>query len=183
MLSMARPLGGYDHLGLDLNLSYRLGGAYHWWASTMDMDFLYPPSVSGWKAYYQSPSYYRSWITSTTLQRRRKVVEGITWNGVWAEGEGRPFDWFGFIERLTDPENVNALIDDVATVFLARPLHPDQVVGLKEVLLPGLPDFEWTVQYRQYKQSPDNPEYVNPIRNKLRDFFRSLFSIAEFHLQ
>ena len=183
MLSMARPLGGYGHLGLDLNLRYNLGNAYHWWATTMDMDFLYLPTVSGWKAYYQAPGYYRSWITSTTLQRRRKLVEGICWGGVWTEGEGRPFDWFGFIASLSVPDDVNALIDDVTTLFLPTPPHPDQLTGLKDVLLPGLPDLEWTIQYRQYLANPENPEFANPLLSKIKDFFRALFSLAEFHLQ
>ena len=182
MVGIARPLGGYAHLGLDLETRYKLGDTYHWWATTMDQDVYYPPTVSGWKAYYQAPGYYRNWINSTTLQRRRELVEGMCWNGVWSAGEGRPFDWFGFLDGLTNPEDINDLIADVETVFMARPLHPDQVTGLKEVLLPGLPDFEWTIQYRQYRANPDNPEYVNPIFNKLRDFFRALFSIAEFHL-
>ena len=180
---MARPLGGYDYLELDLNLRYNLGNAYHWWAGTMDMDFLYLPSVSGWKAYYQAPDYYRKWINSTTLQRRREFVENVCGNGVWTEGAGRPFDWFAFLASLSKPEDINALIDDVAAVFLAVPPHPDQVTGLKEVLLPGLPDFEWTVQYRQYLASPDNAEIVNSLSRKVRDFFRAFFSTAEFHLQ
>ena len=182
MLSIARPLGGYGHLALDLNIRTRLAGSYHWWAKQADQDVFYPPTVSGWKAYYQAPGFYRNWISAPTLQKRRELVESMTWNGVWAEGEPRPFDWFGFLDGLTNPEDINDLIDDVALVFMARRLHPDQVVGLKEVLLPGLPDFEWTIQYRQYRANPDNPEYVNPIFNKLRDFFRALFSTAEFQL-
>ena len=102
---------------------------------------------------------------------------------MWVEGEPRPFDWFGFVASLTDPENVNTLLEDVTTLFLAQPPHPDQLQGLKEVLLPGLPDLEWTIQYREYLASPDNAEYVNPILTKIRNLFRALFSMAEFHLQ
>ena len=189
LVSIARPLGGYAHLGLSLNnnqdlfLTYRLGGSYHWWANTMDMDFLYPPTVAGWKAYYQHPTYYRNWIGSATLQRRRRVVQDMTWNGVWAEGEGRPFDYFSFIAGMTNPYDVNELIAEIVGIFLPRDLHPDQLTGLKAQLIPNLPDTEWALQWGDYEASPNNPDVVGPLYNKIRDFFRALFSMAEFHLQ
>lgn len=189
LVSIARPLGGYDSIGLslannsDLNITYNLGNAYHWWASTMDMDFLYPPTVAGWKAYYQTPGFYRNWIGSSTLQRRRRVVQDMTWNGVWTEGEARPFDYFGFIGSLTNPYDVNEMVAEIVGIFLPRELHPDQLTGLKEQLIPGLPDTEWTLQYSDYEANPFNPDVVGPIYNKIRDFFRALFSMAEFHLQ
>ena len=75
MLSMARPLGGYAHLGLDLFTTYRLGGAYHWWASTMDMDFLYPPTVSRVEGLLPGPRLLpqldRLYYAATTHRDRR----------------------------------------------------------------------------------------------------------------
>ena len=189
LIGVARPLGGYSHLGLslgnntDLNITYRLGNAYHWWANTMDMDFLYPPTVAGWKAYYQTPGFYRNWIGSSTLQRRRKVVQDMTWNGIWTEGEGRPFDYFGFISDLTNPYDVNGMIEEIVGIFLPRELHQDQLDGLKAQLIPDLPDSEWALQWGDYEANPYNPDVVGPIYNKIRDFFRALFSMAEFHLQ
>ena len=183
MLSMARPLGGYDHLGLAIKDRYEIGTAYHYWAETMDMDFLMLPSVSGWKAYYQSPGYYRNWVSSATLQRRRMAVLGITNNGIWAGGQGQPLDYLTFLETLTQPDDVNVLLEDVTLIFLARPPHPDQLSALKDVLLPGLPDQEWTIQYREYRDNPGNPQYAAAILKKVKAMFRALFSMAEFHLQ
>lgn len=183
LASMVRPMGGFTHLNAGLELSYRLAHAYHLLAAKMDMDIMQPPSVSGWKAYYQRPAFYRSWISSTTLQQRRRAVEEICREGVWAIDRGHPFDWLGYLNRLPRPSEVNFVIEDTLTVFLPRPAHPDQVKGLKEILLPGLPDFEWTIEYRNYREQPDDPERSVPLTNKLRDFFRAIFSMAEFHLQ
>lgn len=184
MTSMARSLGGYGYLKLDQADRYHLGNSFHWWGNNMGMDFLYLPTVSGWKAYYQSPAYYRSWITAANLQQRRKFVDGMCGSGIWANGESRPVDWFRFIASLTNPEDPNALIRDVIDLFIAAPLHPDQVKALKESLLPaGLEDFEWTIQYRQYLANKNNyEEYGRPVYNKIRDLFRALFNMAEFHL-
>jgi uncharacterized protein (DUF1800 family) len=180
---ITRTLGGYAHLDLGLRLDYELARTHHYWIGQMDMDFLNPPTVSGWKAYYQAPAFHRSWITSSTLQQRQQWIEWITRRGVYSQGAPRPLDWLAFIDRLPQSEDVNAVIADTIATFLALPLHPDQVAGLKEILLPGLPDFEWTVQYRQYRRNPSDPDSVSAILNKVRDFFRALFSMAEFQLQ
>lgn len=189
MISIARPLGGYAHLGLSLDnpnnltVAYNLGHTYHWWASTMDMDFLYPPTVAGWKAYYQPPTFYRNWIGSTTLQRRRRVVQDMTNSGIWTDGTPYPFDYLGFVSNLTNPYDVNELVLEVTEIFLPRALHPDQLTALKQELIPNLPDQEWTLQYSNYEANPFNPDIVGPIYNKIRNFFRAVFSMAEFHLQ
>ncbi len=199
MFSMARPLGGYGHLGLSLfdndgpsgNLHsiYNIGSAYHWRATTLDMDFLYPPSVAGWKAYYQAPRYYRNWIGSATLQTRRKLVSDFTNRGLYTRVEGtndyepRAFDWLGFIDKLAFPLAVEDVVQECAEIFLPRELHPDQFEALKSILTRDVSDDEWTLQYSSYLASPNNPDVVNPITDTVKDFFRALFSMAEFHLQ
>ena len=183
MLSVARPLGGYGHLGLDLNLTYNLGNAYHWLSRNMDMDFLYIPTVSGWKAYYQTPGYYRNWIGSTTLQKRQEVAEAMTGNGIWTEGKARPLDWLRFVDDLSEPSNADALLEEVTGLFLAAPLHPDQLAILKAELTGGLGNMEWERQYREYRNGRDNAGYVDAILRRVRAMFRLLVTLPEFHLQ
>ncbi|MEL7159811.1 MAG: DUF1800 family protein [Bacteroidota bacterium] len=197
MFSMLRPMGAYGHMGLELTHSeneadlyakYDLGSSLHWWATTMDMDFLYPPSVAGWKAYYQVPTFYRNWIGSTTLQRRRELVRRLVDWGFYSreerDGQSMPrhFDYFAFVEALDAPIDPNELVAECAEIFLPRPLHPDQLAGLKENLLGDLPDDEWTTQYLDYLESPNNPMVSGPIEDRLKSFFYALFSMAEFHL-
>lgn len=198
VMSIARPLNGYTHLGLSLknngsNMSqiqtiYEVGTSYHYWANTMDMDVYYPPTVAGWKAYYQTPNFYRNWIGSATLQQRRKMTRDFTNYGLWTRTEGgnydpRPFDWLGFINALANPYDVNDVVQEAIEIFLPRELHPDQFLALKDQLIPGLPDSEWTIQYANYVDSPNNPDVTNPLVNKIKGFFLALFSMAEFHLQ
>ena len=35
-------------------------------------------------------------------------------------------------------------------------LNDDQLFYLKDILIPGLPDFEWTVEYGAYLNDPTN---------------------------
>lgn len=194
IVSIARPLGGFSHLGLDLsgvdNLQtrYDLGISHHWWANNMEMDFLFPPTVAGWKAYYQTPTYYRNWIGSATLKQRKSLVDSYTGDGVYTQTNGggydpRPLDYFSFVAALETPFDPNELVAECVQIFLPRELDPLQIDALKEQLIPGLPDSEWSRQYADYLANPFNPDVVNPVRNKLRAFFRGLFSLAEFNLQ
>ncbi|MEL6358255.1 MAG: DUF1800 domain-containing protein, partial [Bacteroidota bacterium] len=41
------------------------------------MEYMAPPSVSGWEAYYQVPVFSRSWINSSTLQERARTADVI----------------------------------------------------------------------------------------------------------
>ncbi|OAV44475.1 hypothetical protein A3850_008215 [Lewinella sp. 4G2] len=197
MLSIARPLGGYTHLGLNLVGNenspeiwtiYNIGRSYHWKGDSLNMDFLYPPTVAGWKAYYQTPNYYRNWISSSMLQERRRTVNSFTYGGLYTQTndgdyDPRPFDWMGFMEALSNPADVNEVVQESIEIFLPRDLHPDQFDALKDQLLQGQEDGEWTIQWNNYLDSPFDPDTVNPLRNKIKDFYRSLFSMAEFHLQ
>ena len=183
MMSIARPLGGHNWLGEGLEVTYRIGTSYHWWGENQNMDFLYPPTVAGWKAYYQAPAYYRAWISSATLQQRRRLVNDLTWKGIWAKGGPRALNWLAFIDGLDNRYQVNDMIAEIVEVFLPRPLVQAQLDGLKDELINGLPDMEWTRQYSDYVANPYNPDVVRPLEDKVKKFFRALFSMAEFQLQ
>jgi len=197
-VSMARTLGGFGHLGLDLAdntnsnpqllTAYQLGLSHHWRNSGMDMDFLYPPTVAGWKAYYQSPGYYRNWIGSATLKQRKKLVNSYTGAGIYTQENNsgdylpRPFDLFQFVADLDDPYEAAELVAESVRIFLPRELHPNQLYSLKQQLLDGQMDQEWRIQYTDARANPFTSNIVNPVRNRLRKFFRALFSLAEFNL-
>lgn len=198
IFSIARPLGGYNHLGMsmvnnsddlsNIHTIYNIGRSYYWRAGNLDMLAFQPPSVAGWAAYYQTPNFYRNWIGSATLQERRRLVQAFTNQGLYTQTDDgdydpRPFDWLGFIDNLTNPYDVNDVVQETVEIFLPREIHEDQFNALKSRLTGDVSDQEWTIQYGDYQASPNNPDVVNPLTNKVKDFFRSLFSMAEFHLQ
>ena len=66
--------------------------------------------------------------------------------------------------------------------LLPRPLSAGQLANLKETLIPGLPDFEWTVEYGDHLANPNDEDLAASVAAKLRDLFRAIFSLAEFQL-
>ncbi|MEL6140755.1 MAG: DUF1800 family protein, partial [Bacteroidota bacterium] len=180
LLSITRPLQwGND---FDTQLKYDAGEAMYWWSGQIDMDFLYPPSVSGWKAWHLAPSYNRLWLNGTTLQLRTQVSNAAAHNGIWVSGGPRSFNWLAFIENFDNPFDPNDLVWEFAEIFLPQQLRQAQLDGLKAILIPGLPDFEWTDEYGLHIINPEDSMLRTSVENKLKSLARALFQMAEFHL-
>lgn len=150
--------------------------------TAQQMEYFNPPNVAGWKAYYQEPLYYRTWINATTLPLRMEFAGTLATTGFRIQGFPVQIDvlrYIAGIERATDPNN---LIEELTRRFLPRPLTEGQKTALKEVLIPGLPDFEWTVEYGQYLADPENSNLAAAVETKLRLLFRTLLNLPEFFL-
>ena len=53
---------------------------------------------------------------------------------------------------------------------------------LKNILLDGLPDFEWTVEYGDYVNNPDDASLEQSIKSHLRKLLSAIVSMPEFQL-
>ena len=53
---------------------------------------------------------------------------------------------------------------------------------LKDVLIPGLPDFEWTVEYSDYLADPSNQALEESVENKLKSLFSVMVRMSEFQI-
>lgn len=166
----------------DLALRYNTGKSMYSWANLFDMNFLAPPSVSGWKAWYQAPAFNRLWLNSTTLQQRVKLVDQFTGRGLRISGQRRPYDWLAFISVFDNAFDPNALVADFARIFLPQALLQEQLDGLKDYLIPGLPDFEWTDEYGLHIQNPNDMALRTSVENKLKSLVKGLFKMAEFQI-
>lgn len=148
----------------------------------MEMNPYSLPEVAGWKAYYQEPQYYRSWINANTLQRRALLANLMGNNGFAINDRRFRIDFLSFISRLENPSDPNLLIAQIVEFLLPQPLTDSQLAGLKDVLIPGLPDFEWTVEYGDWLGDSDNAMKRDAVDDRLQDLFRVLFNMAEYHL-
>jgi len=149
-----------------------------------EMAYFSPPDVAGWKAYYQGPAYYRLWINANTLPDRMELSAVLAWTGFGAReyGQAIQIDVLRFIEQLSRPEDPDRLIGDLVALFLPQPLTQAQLDGLKEVLIPGLPNFEWTVEYTNYLDNPEDDEIRKSVELKLRSLFVTMLTMPEFFL-
>lgn len=147
----------------------------------LEMAVMHVPSVAGWKAYYQKPSYYKFWINSVTLGFREEVAIALI---VGDNIRGFKFginvlNFIASVENATDP---NELITNIAALIYEFPLSENQLEYLKGVLIPGLPDFEWTVEYGKYLEDPENPNTATSVHIKAASLLATMMKMPEFYL-
>ena len=157
-------------LPTDLELQYRSWLSLYQVGALLQMQYFYPPSVAGWQAYYQEPSYYQIWTNSVTLPYRALYAGGMLTTGIQIPGDNPTIDVLAFLDKIDDPSNVNSLIDEFVKILFSKDIADNQKLYLKNVLIPGLPDFEWNVEYSEYASDPGNQTVANSIRNKLIAF-------------
>ncbi|MEO0728648.1 MAG: DUF1800 family protein, partial [Bacteroidota bacterium] len=160
---------------------------YRYWnqlrriTESLDMSILGIPSVAGWRPFYQAPNFYELWINSVSLTIRQEVGDtllgGINQGGVRWEP-----DLLSFIAEMDNNLDPNSLLEQLGLYLFSYPIAENQRNFLKEILIPGLPDFEWTVEYADYLQDPEDPDLRNAVLTKLEAVFGTLLKMPEFHL-
>ncbi len=149
----------------------------------MEQAYFFIPSVAGWKAYYQEPVFYKFWISSVTLPLRRNVVNALVDKKAKLRGVKFGMDLLGLISKFDSPENPDLLLKSFTDLFLPYDLTEEQYEFLKtQVLIPGLPDYEWTVEYNDYKNNPNDTSKANAINKKLQNVCKILLNLPENQL-
>ena len=166
-----------------LDNRYRFYGSVYFGGGLLDMVYYELPQVAGWKAYYQEPVYYRYWINNVTLGIRKIVIDLVLVNGIEAGSEIVKPELLEFIETLSDPSDPNKLITESAFLFFTHVISDEQRDFFKESLIPGLPDFEWTVEYNNYLADPTDDLLKLSIELKLTSLFSKMLNSPDFHLQ
>lgn len=144
-----------------------------------------PPNVAGWPAYWQTPQYNELWINAVTLPRRNQVSDALlTSTGVTRSGFQLIIDPVTWVQSLpaADAQDPNLVIQAFVDVLMPFALTASQLTYLNDTLLPGLPDFEWTVEWNQYLQAPTNATRKNAVATKLRALLKVMLSQAEYQL-
>ncbi len=151
--------------------------------AALQQDMYTPPSVAGWKAYYQDPIYYRNWINSVTLPVRRTLSDGMAYGLINLFDLPWGIDTLKVVDKIPSSEDPNVMIKALVDLTVPWPLSQAQLDALKEVLIPGLPDFEWTVEYGAYKLDPTNETAKSAVQTRLKLLFSAILALPEFQLQ
>ena len=91
-------------------------------------------------------------------------------------------DVFKLLDGVSDPADPNIVVREFADLLLPVRIPNSQRNMLKDILIPGLPDFEWTEEYLLYVIDPSDEEVAKAVESKLRDLVRAILSIPEYHL-
>ena len=150
--------------------------------NNLEMIYHDHPNVAGWKAFYQAPQFYKIWINAVSLPIRMRYSEEFVDGFVVGSTGG--FDIkinvLDLIASLDNPLDPNDLINELASIIFARPISQEQLVSLKDILIPGLPDFEWEVEYGDYISG--NVSLEPAVENKLKALVDTMTKMPEFYL-
>lgn len=153
----------------------------------LNQDIFHHTDVAGWKAYYQAPLFYKSWVNSFLLPKRldfcRIIVTGgdlIIDDVTYTIPPLIPV--LTIVSRIENANDPNILIRSLSNLLFNYEVSEEQIITLKEFLIPGLPDFEWTVEYSEYLADNTNTSLVISVDKKLRNLLSTMVQMSEFQI-
>ncbi|MBC8124741.1 MAG: DUF1800 family protein, partial [Candidatus Kapabacteria bacterium] len=150
--------------------------------SALQMDLNEPDSVAGWEAYYQTPDFYRIWLSTATLPLRNGVGDALLVNNN-ALGRKPILDTPEFVKTFSDVSDSLKLIDQINEIFFAVPFSEETRLMLaEEVLMNGGRYYEWAEVWDAYFTNQTNVPARNAVKMNLDRLFKYLFRMAEFQI-
>ncbi len=164
-----------------LGINYQLYFNAYALCTTIGMSYFQPPSVGGWTAYYQAPSFTRLWANSSYIKLRFDFATWVTLAGGITVGTSKwGVNHLAFLNGLSNPSSAPDVIADMITVFCPKGLSATNIMTLKYILTNGLPDFEWTLQYNDYAVNQTNTTVSEPVKTRVALVLDRLFKLPEF---
>lgn len=152
-------------------------------STVIGMNYFRPPSVGGWTAYYQAPSYSRLWMNSSYIKLRFDVASYLLTDSFKSQVDNSAIftlNVLDYVQGLSNPVSAQQIVDDTALVFCPKGLPDSVKTALKLILTGGQPDFEWTLQYNEYLADNTNVMKKTAIVGRIRQFLDYLFKLPEF---
>ena len=180
LYSMLNSTSSQPAFGLATDYEMQLN--IYWFAETLGQAYAAPPSVAGWPAYYQEPSYSKLWVNATHMKTRSDASTWMTvFTGIPVNGDNFKVDALAFLDGLSAPWDAPTVIDDMADVFGPKGIDAVQKLMLKLILTGGASDNDWTIEHSDYVNNPGNATFSDPIRTRVEATLARLFQMPEFH--
>lgn len=143
-----------------------------------------PPDVSGWKAYYQEPGYYKYWISSDTLPKRIQYLDTLATIGYTFGGFKLVVDATSWVKNFSNPGDPGKLIDDLCSHLLGVNISAPHKLQIKtDILLAGqLQDYYWTDAWNLYLTTPSNAANTKHVVNALTTLIKYFINLPEYQL-
>ncbi len=147
------------------------------------------PSVAGWQAFYQKPSFHEYWINSNSIQRRYGLVT-YTFYGFDIEKNGLTtrieVDSIAFVKQFSNAicEDPNLLVSECIKYLLPIDLSLIQKNTIKSqtLLSNQTSDYYWTDAWADYNSDPNNVDFASIVKTRLRDMLLNIVQLAEYQL-
>jgi uncharacterized protein (DUF1800 family) len=166
---------------------YDFGAVLYIICNELEQGLYHHPNVAGWKAYYQEPLFYKTWINNFLLPKRLEYCKKIVTGGDLTI-DGNDYNIpplvpvLAIVVAIANAQDPNILISELANQLFNRTISDAQITSLKDVLIPGLPDFEWTVEYVEFLADPTDDAKRISVDNKLRSLIAVMVQMSEFQI-
>ena len=170
-----------------INEEYNFAWILYLAASDLNQSILHHPDVAGWKAYYQEPLFYKSWVNSYLLPKRLDYCRLLVTGGnLLIDEKKHPIPPLVPVlliaSKIDNAKDPNVLITELANQLFNYSIVENQLTALKDILIPGLPDFEWTVEYSNHLSNPNDESLKISVENKLRNLISVMVQMSEFQI-
>jgi len=171
-------------LSKDYFIYYQLNG----YLEQSGLNFTFPPSVSGWKPYYQKPIYDMFWINTYTIKKRGEIdflvgQFNVYLQGLSGGGNGTDViqcDLYDYISSIENFKYINPFIEGLTKRFLNSDVDTETFNVLKESILDGKSESYWTNLIEDYERTRNKPEY-DTLKNRIRGVLLKIFQLEEMH--
>lgn len=155
--------------------------------SDLEQAIFHHPDVAGWKAYYQQPLYDKTWVNSYSLPKRLDYCRILVTGGKLLIDKKKYtvpplIPVLDIAASITNSEDPNILITSLSNQLFNYEISQNQIDSLKDILIPGLPDFEWNIEYSDYIANPSDEALKNSVENKLRSLIGTMVQMSEFQI-
>lgn len=166
---------------------YEFGYVLYLMATDLEQSIFHHPDVAGWKAYYQEPLFYKTWVNNYLLPKRLDYCRVLVSGGdLVIDSKSYTIPPLVPVLLITagipGADNPNTLITELANQFFNYSISQSQLDALKEFLIQGLPDFEWTIEYSNFIGNPSDTALRISVENKLRNLIATMVQMSEFQI-
>lgn len=167
-------------LGLVLSptLATKYTYLYNWSnysGSILQMTTFELPSVAGWKAYYQTPTFYQGWINSVTLPSRIQFLNTLHKTGNNRNGLNIMIDAALLAQTTSKPNDLNQLISDISMLMLPKAPTNAQLAKFKTIINGTKTDQAWTDAYDKWRNAPSET-----TKKVINDSVRALLAYISY---
>ncbi len=155
-----------------------------WTMSGWGMEMGDPPNVAGWPAFYQFPTFDKTWVTTSTIVRRISYVDNFLAWGFWSPNYVVTYDVIAYAKTIEDVADPNLLIDYLVRFHLGMDITQEMRDALKSTLLTGQSeDYYWTNAWNAFIADEENEENMNIVRIRLLLLMNRFFQLSEYQLK
>ncbi len=184
-------LGTVRSMSIEVNPSSNIEefyGSYntlYYITRSMGMELADPPNVSGFKAYYQIPSFHELWVNSDTYPKRLRFSDRLVASYGYYVSPNVQYvaDLPAFAATLSNPGDPDSLVNECIELLYGLPVSQTTKDKLKGYLLGNqTANTYWTTAWNNHINNPADQAALNVVKNRLRLLLTELMRRAEYHL-